>query len=86
MGGPQPETTLTVFDARGDLMSQTNPAGDSTSSTYSAAGFDLSDTDARGIVSDTVYNGAGDDVEDIADANTSTPKSSTSTLNAAGRW
>ena len=57
-GGPSPQTTQTVNDGNGRVLSTTDPLGYVTSGAYDAASFVTSSTDARGFVTDYVYNAA----------------------------
>jgi YD repeat-containing protein len=61
-GSAAPETTLTVYNGRGELLSQTNPAGDTSSSTYAPAGDTLSSTDGDRTTTHYGYNGADEQV------------------------
>jgi RHS repeat-associated protein len=63
-GGSPPETTVTVDNGRGELLSQTNPAGDTTSSTYAPAGDTLTSTNGDGTTTTYTYNGADEEVSE----------------------
>ena len=84
VGGTAPLTTYSVNDARGQLLSQTDPAGDSTGTTFTAAGMIFTSTDGNGNVTQNTYNAAALVTQQIVDANTSAPETDLNSYNGAG--